>query len=74
MTTPNKDKTTICPVCGKSYTRPPCISRADNKTHICEACGTDEAMEDLLHPGRRQYEINRLQRENTETAGFGRKP
>ena len=27
---------------------PGAISRLDNKTEICSACGTDEAMEDYL--------------------------
>jgi len=26
---------------------PPALSRADNKTHICSECGTDEAMMDM---------------------------
>ena len=33
-----------CPKCKCTYTEPPAISRADNKTEICSQCGTDEAM------------------------------
>lgn len=34
-----------CPICGKDYTEPPAISRKDNETEICPACGTLEALE-----------------------------
>lgn len=34
----------ICPKCGREYTEPPAISRADNKTEICPECGTREAL------------------------------
>ena len=30
---------------------PPALSRVDNKTHICSACGTDEAMRDFTGQG-----------------------
>ena len=33
-----------CPKCKLEYKRPPSISRLDNKTEICELCGTAEAM------------------------------
>ena len=36
----------ICPSCGESYTDYPALSRRDNKTNICSACGGLEAMED----------------------------
>lgn len=36
----------ICPKCNKKYKEPPAISRKDNKTEICSACGTREAIED----------------------------
>ena len=34
----------ICPLCGKPYTRPPAISREDNRTKICPSCGMREAL------------------------------
>lgn len=37
----------ICPLCGKTYRRPPALSRADNETLICPDCGTREALEAL---------------------------
>lgn len=32
-----------CPRCSKYYIEPPAISRKDNKTEICPACGVEEA-------------------------------
>ena len=40
-----------CPNCGKFYSGYPAVSRKDNKTEICSACGTVEAikaMEDYM--------------------------
>lgn len=34
----------VCPICGKDYSGYPAISRKDNKTKICSACGTIEAL------------------------------
>ena len=35
----------LCPKCGKTYTGHPALSRVDNKTEICPACGYREALE-----------------------------
>lgn len=35
----------ICPICGNEYTEHPAISRKDNITEICPACGTKEALD-----------------------------
>jgi len=35
----------ICPKCGREYTAPPALSRADNKTSICPLCGLREALD-----------------------------
>ena len=45
------NKQTICPKCNKPYTEPPALSRRDNNTYICPACGTEEALEDALKIG-----------------------
>ena len=37
----------ICPKCGKEFERLPALSRIDNKTMICDECGTMEALESL---------------------------
>ncbi|MGL5433776.1 MAG: YopX family protein [Lachnospiraceae bacterium] len=34
----------ICPKCGKGYSERPALSRKDNKTDICPACGMWEAI------------------------------
>lgn len=34
-----------CPHCSKYYVEPSAISRKDNKTEICPACGVEEAFE-----------------------------
>ena len=35
-----------CPICKRTYTEPPALSRRDNKTAICPSCGMREALED----------------------------
>ena len=35
-----------CPVCGRTYTEPPAISRMSKGMEICPECGTREAIED----------------------------
>ena len=37
----------ICPNCGKDYPRLLALSRKDNLTQICDACGSLEAIEEL---------------------------
>ncbi len=34
-----------CPKCGKDFLRLLAVSREDNKTMICDECGTKEALE-----------------------------
>ena len=40
-----------CPRCAKPYTGYPALSRTDNTTNICSACGTAEAMGDYMGTG-----------------------
>lgn len=35
----------ICPRCGREFERLLALSRKDNKTMICDQCGTEEAMD-----------------------------
>ena len=51
-TTPKK-----CPICGKTYTDFPALSRRDNKTYICPDCGIDEAMEDYFKAMSKQESL-----------------
>lgn len=39
----------ICPICGREYTDYPALSRRDNTTEICSACGVDEALDDFFN-------------------------
>lgn len=55
-----------CPRCGGAIPNeatpgayPGALSRYDNKTEICSACGVDEAMFNLTHPGERLSPPNR---------------
>lgn len=42
-----KNKERKCPICKKTYTGYPAISRKDNKTEICPKCGQAEAMKEF---------------------------
>ena len=37
-----------CPKCEREMEIPPALSRIDNKTEICEMCGTEEAINDMM--------------------------
>lgn len=37
----------ICPKCGRSFERLLALSRIDDKTMICDECGTKEALDSL---------------------------
>lgn len=37
----------VCPICGEAYGRPPAISRLDNTTPVCPACGARQALATL---------------------------
>ena len=37
-------RTRICPICGRTYSEVPALSRTDNKTLICPDCGTRQAL------------------------------
>ena len=41
----DKNEPKVCPVCGKTYTEVPALSRTDDKTEICPDCGTRQALE-----------------------------
>ncbi len=49
-----------CPICGKEYTEPPALSRADNATEICPGCGMMEALAAI--PRREESPTERTQR------------
>ena len=41
----DKNEPKVCPLCGKTYTGHPALSRKDNATPICPDCGTRESLE-----------------------------
>ena len=43
----SEDKERICPICGRTYTEVPALSRLDNETLICPDCGTRQALESI---------------------------
>ena len=46
-----------CPICGKTYTEHPALSRTDNVTEICPSCGLREALNAAGMPEEMQAEI-----------------
>ena len=40
--------TKVCPICKNSIIGYPAVSRKDNRTEICSACGMIEALEDFI--------------------------
>ena len=50
----------VCPLCGREYTEPPALSRADNATDICPACGMMEALASI--PRQREGPAERTRR------------
>lgn len=60
----------ICPRCGREYERLLALSRKDNKTMICDQCGTEEALDAVgLTDGNQERE-----RILNIAYGSGRKP
>ncbi len=52
----------ICPKCNKEYNNRPAISRIDNKTRICPACGVIEAIENIIESNKRSKRKKKLVR------------
>lgn len=46
----DKNEPKVCPLCGKTYTEVPALSRKDNTTPICPDCGTRESLEAIGIP------------------------
>jgi hypothetical protein len=44
----NSDKLPLCPICDMYYHEFPALSRVDNKTDICSACGLREGLMDYV--------------------------
>ena len=53
----------ICPRCGKAYSEPAALSRADNQTLICPDCGTREALDSIgVKPDEQERIISTIHR------------
>jgi len=56
------EKGRVCPLCCRTYTEPPALSRKDNETEICPDCGMLEALASV--PGGYPVKIVRNIRNN----------
>lgn len=50
-------KSRVCPICGKTYSEPPAISRIDGESEICSDCGILQSLATL---GIDQEEQNKI--------------
>lgn len=59
MKTEDKQART-CPICGRTYTEWPALSRVDNVTQICPDCGTRQALSSIGVTADETEEILRI--------------
>ena len=57
MQKPVSNEERTCPICGRSYTGHPALSRTDNETLICPDCGTRQALASIGVDETEQDEI-----------------
>ena len=57
MQKPVSNEERTCPICGRSYTGHPALSRTDNETLICPDCGTRQALSSIGVDEKEQEEI-----------------
>ena len=57
MKNDNVTRTAVCPLCGKTYSGVPSLSRTDNETLICPDCGTRQALESIGVDAKEQEQI-----------------
>ena len=57
MQQPVSNEERTCPICGRSYTGHPALSRTDNETLICPDCGTRQALASIGVDEKEQEEI-----------------
>lgn len=57
-----------CPICGKTYTGHPSLSRKDNTTPVCPDCGTRQALEAVGIPVEKQEKILEIIHQKTGKA------
>lgn len=60
---PKETITRTCPLCGKSYTGHPALSRTDNFTMICPDCGTRQALDSIgVHEDEQEKILDAIHR------------
>lgn len=64
------EKQRICPRCGKAYTGHPALSRTDNTTEICPACGIEEALDDYFKNREKDTKIEVREFNSTDWSAF----
>lgn len=47
----------VCPLCGRTYSGVPALSREDGKTPICPDCGTRQALQSIGVDAAEQEQI-----------------
>ena len=57
MQKPVSNEERTCPICGRSYTGHPALSRTDSETLICPDCGTRQALASIGVDEKEQEEI-----------------
>ena len=57
MQKPVSNEERTCPICGRSYTGHPALSRTDNEALICPDCGTRQALASIGVDEKEQEEI-----------------
>ena len=57
MQKPVSNEERTCPICGRSYTGHPALSRTANETLICPDCGTRQALASIGVDEKEQEEI-----------------
>ena len=57
MQKPVSNEERTCPICGRSYTGHPALSRTDNETLICPDCGTRQALASIGVDEKEKEEI-----------------
>jgi len=56
----------VCPRCKRKFDRLLALSRKDNKTHICDECGIQEALEAYAQAGKQKTQRKLLKKDERE--------
>lgn len=64
-------RSAVCPMCGKTYTEYPALSREDNETLICPDCGIRQALDSIGVKPIEQNEILGIIHRHSANRGGG---